>query len=197
MEEKNDNPGRPNIVQSSEEFKVLLQWRFLRIECIRNGCRLLFIRIFEYVIWFRRVFTVRLENRIFRHYWLHECSWSFAWFSKNISHSASKNVPVFLASEVYLERVKCFLSKKMNFQCNKVVSVDYLNNINCWATLTDFTKSYSIPCRQVKANYLEPTTPSSYITPYDFYLQHYCCCFAFNDEGIKTNDLQTLNCRDD
>ena len=89
-------------------------------------------------------------------------------FRRTFSHSASKNVPVFLASEVYLERVKCFLSKKMNFQCNKVVSVDYLNNINCWATLTDFTKSYSIPCRQVKANYLEPTTPSSYITPYDF-----------------------------
>ena len=128
---ENDYSGRPNTVWNSKIFKILLQRCFFGMECTQNGCRLLF-RIFEYVIWFCWVFTERVENWIFRHNCLHECSWSFAWFSKKFSHSASENVSVFLASEIYLQRVKRFLSKKMKLQWNEVLSIDYLNSIKCW-----------------------------------------------------------------
>ena len=58
-------------------------------------------------------------------------------FRRIFSHLASENISVFLASEIYLQRVKRFLSKKMKLQWNEVLSVDYLNSINCWATLED------------------------------------------------------------
>ena len=41
-------------------------------------------------------------------------------FRRTFSNSASGNVSVFLASEIYLQRVKCFLSKKMKLEWNKV-----------------------------------------------------------------------------
>ena len=47
------------------------------------------------------------------------------------------NIPVFIAAEIYLDRVKKCLSKQMRVQWNVVLSVDYLNSINCWASLTD------------------------------------------------------------
>ena len=46
----------------------------------------------------------------------------------------------FLTSEIYLQRVKRFLSKKMKLQWNEVLNIDYLNSINCWATLADLQK---------------------------------------------------------
>ena len=41
-------------------------------------------------------------------------------FRKTFSNSASENVSVFLASEIYLQRVKRFLSKNMKLQWNEV-----------------------------------------------------------------------------
>ena len=49
----------------------------------------------------------------------------------------SRKIPVFLASEVYLDRVKKCLSKQMKVEWNKVLSVDHLTSINCWATLEE------------------------------------------------------------
>ena len=98
-----------------------------------------------------------------------------------------------LASEIYLQRVKRFLSKKMKSQWDEVLSVDYLNSINCWATLADLQKSYSIPCKQVQIILLKVTNATWFIICNFIY----CCCFVFDNEGIKTNDLQTLNSRDD
>ena len=52
-------------------------------------------------------------------------------FRRTFNNSASENFSVFLASEIYLLRVKRFLSKKMKLQWSEVLSVDYLNSINC------------------------------------------------------------------
>ena len=41
-------------------------------------------------------------------------------FRRTFSNSASENVSVFLASEIYLQRVKRFLSKNMKLQWNEV-----------------------------------------------------------------------------
>jgi len=47
---------------------------------------------------------------------------------------------MFMASEIYLERVKKTLAKKMRCEWNVLLSVDYLSKINCWATLDDIQK---------------------------------------------------------
>ena len=51
--------------------------------------------------------------------------------------SSSNNISVFVAAEIYLDRVKKCLVKKMKVQWNEVLSVDYLTSINCWASLQD------------------------------------------------------------
>ena len=45
--------------------------------------------------------------------------------------------PIFVAAEIYIERVKKCLSKKMRIEWNTVLSVEYLTNINCWASLDE------------------------------------------------------------
>ena len=53
---------------------------------------------------------------------------------------AADKVHVFIASEVFLQRVKKFLARKMRVEWNTLLNVDYLETINCWATLQDLQK---------------------------------------------------------
>jgi len=39
--------------------------------------------------------------------------------------------------EIYIQRVKQSLAKKMRSQWNVLLSIEYLSSINCWATLND------------------------------------------------------------
>ena len=52
----------------------------------------------------------------------------------------TENISVFVASEIYLDRVRKCLTKQMKVEWNTVLSVDYLSSINCWATLDDLQK---------------------------------------------------------
>ena len=47
------------------------------------------------------------------------------------------HVHVFIAAEIYLERVRKCLTKKMKAQWNVVLSVEHLTQIGCWASLDD------------------------------------------------------------
>ena len=78
-------------------------------------------------------------------------------FRRTFSNSASENVSVFLASEIYLQRVKRFLSKKMKLQWDEVLSVDYLDSINCWATLADLQKVIPFHANRYKQIILNST----------------------------------------
>ena len=88
-------------------------------------------------------------------------------FRITFTNSTSENVFVFLATEIYLQRVKCFLSKKIKLQWNEVLSVDYLDSINCWATLADLQKVIPFHANRYKQIMLNSTTPSSCIAPHD------------------------------
>ena len=46
----------------------------------------------------------------------------------------------FLPAEIYLQRVKKTLAKKMRSEWHVVLSIEYLSNINCWASLADLQK---------------------------------------------------------
>lgn len=43
----------------------------------------------------------------------------------------------YIATKIYLQRVKRYLFKKMKTSWNELLSIEYLNSINCWATLKD------------------------------------------------------------
>ena len=47
------------------------------------------------------------------------------------------NLPVFAAVEVYIHRVKKCLTKKMKSEWNVLLSIEYLDSINSWATVDD------------------------------------------------------------
>ena len=86
-------------------------------------------------------------------------------FRKTFNHSASENV--FLASEIYLQKVKRFLFKKMKLQWNEVLNADNLNGINCWSTLGDLQKVILFHANRYKQIILNSTSPSSCIAPQD------------------------------
>ena len=88
-------------------------------------------------------------------------------FRSSFSNPASENVSVFLASEIYLQRGKRFASKKIKLQWNKVLCVNYLNSINCWATLADLQKVIPFHATRYKQIILNSATPSSCIAPHD------------------------------
>ena len=47
---------------------------------------------------------------------------------------------MFAVSEIYIQRVKQSLAKKMLSKWNVFLGVDYLSSINCWAKLKDLGK---------------------------------------------------------
>ena len=49
-------------------------------------------------------------------------------------------IQIFIMSEVYLQRVKRSLAKKMRTEWKHVLSIDYLDSMNCWASLSDLQK---------------------------------------------------------
>ena len=51
---------------------------------------------------------------------------------------------VFIPSEIYIQQVRCYLSRKMKSDWREVLSVYYLNSINCWVKLEELQKNYSI-----------------------------------------------------
>ena len=120
-------------------------------------------------------------------------------FRRTFSNSASENVSVFLASEIYFQRVKRFLSKKMTLPWNDVLSVDYLNSINCWATLADLQKVIPFHANRYKQIILNSTTPSSCIAPHDlsFATSFIVAVLFLMVKGSRPMTYKHLNSRDD
>ena len=70
-------------------------------------------------------------------------------------------VNVFVASEIFVQRVKKFLARKMRVQWHTLLSVEYLQSINCWATLEDLQNIipyHSDRYKQIILNSNEPGT---------------------------------------
>ena len=56
---------------------------------------------------------------------------------------------------------------KMKLQWSEVLSIDYLNSINCWATLADLQKLIPFHANRYKQFILNSATPSSCLAPHD------------------------------
>ena len=53
---------------------------------------------------------------------------------------ADVNVSLFMAAEIYVDRVKRCLAKQMRAEWNTILSIEYLTKIDCWATLEDLNR---------------------------------------------------------
>lgn len=74
-----------------------------------------------------------------------------------------ENISVLIASEIYLDRVKKFLSKKMRIEWNSVLSIEHLTSINCWATLEDLQQVIPYHADKFTHILLNSSTSESFI----------------------------------
>ena len=88
-------------------------------------------------------------------------------FRRSYSDLTKINSSVFIPSEIYIQRVKRYLSKKMKSNWRKVLSVDYLNSINCWAKLEELQKVIPSHSEKYKQIILNASSPFSFIAAHD------------------------------
>ena len=88
-------------------------------------------------------------------------------FRRSYSDLTKINSSVLIPSEIYIQRVKRCLSKKMKSNWRKVLSVDYLNSINCWAKLEELQKVISYHSEKYKQIILNALSPFSFIAAHD------------------------------
>ena len=56
---------------------------------------------------------------------------------RRYTNTSSETIYVFMTCEIYLQRSRKCLQKQMRLEWNEVLSIEHLNQINCWASLTD------------------------------------------------------------
>ena len=79
----------------------------------------------------------------------------------------SKQRQTFLASEIYIDRVKKSLSKKMRCEWNVLLSVKYLSKIDCWASLEDMQKVVPYHADRFSQILINSGSPNCTVTPHD------------------------------
>ena len=78
-----------------------------------------------------------------------------------------QNAPVFIASEIYADRVRKCLSKHMHVEWNTLLSVEYLSSINCWATLDELERVVPYHSDRYKQIIINCSDHSAFIPPHD------------------------------
>ena len=74
---------------------------------------------------------------------------------------------MFIPSEIYTQRVKRYLSKKMKSDLREVLSNDYLNSINCWAKPEELQKGIPYHSERYKQIILNASSPVTSVAAYD------------------------------
>ena len=98
-------------------------------------------------------------------------------FRRSCSAIAKKNTSIFVPYEIYIQRSKRFLSKKINVFWKKVISVDYLESITGWTGLKNLQKVISFHSNRYKQIYF-----LLIILIICKYIKHVCnvfCCCRF------------------
>ena len=73
----------------------------------------------------------------------------------------------FTAAEIYIQRVKQSLAKKMRSEWNTLLSVDYLSSINCWASLEDLEKVIPFQRDKFAQIVMNCSTQEALVAPHD------------------------------
>ena len=88
-------------------------------------------------------------------------------FRRSSNSFPAENVSVFVASEIYIQRVKRYLSKKMKLQWHELLTVEYLDTMNCWATLEDLQRVIPFHSDKYKQIILNASSASSCVPSHD------------------------------
>lgn len=88
-------------------------------------------------------------------------------YRRTFSEFIREKGATFVPTEIYLQRVKRHLSKKMKVCWRHVLSIDYLNSINCWASLQELQKVVPFHSDKYKQIVLNASTPTSVVSAHD------------------------------
>ena len=88
-------------------------------------------------------------------------------YRRSFSDLRKVDSSIFIATEVYIQRVKRYLAKQMKTEWKEVLSIDYLNSINCWAKLEEIETVIPYHSEKYKQIILNATTPSASIASHD------------------------------
>ena len=88
-------------------------------------------------------------------------------FCRSYSGLTKIHSSVFIPSEIYIQQVKRYLSKKMKSEWKEVLSVDYFNSINCWPKLEELQKVIPYHSEEYKQIILNASSPFSSIVAHD------------------------------
>ena len=88
-------------------------------------------------------------------------------FRRSYSDLTKIHSSVFIPSTIYIQGVKRYLSKKMKSDWREVLSVDYLNSINCWAKLEELQKVIPYHSEKYKQIILNASSPFTSIAAHD------------------------------
>lgn len=86
---------------------------------------------------------------------------------RRINEQKYSNNQTFMAAEIYIQRVKKSLGKKMRGQWNLLLSVEYLSTINCWATLEELQKVIPFHGDKFSQILLNASTESGIVPSHD------------------------------
>ena len=88
-------------------------------------------------------------------------------FCRSYNDLTKKHSSVFIPSETYILLVKRYLSKKMKSDWREVLSVDYLNSINCLAKLEELQKIIPYHSEKHKQIILNAPSPFAFIAAHN------------------------------
>ena len=77
------------------------------------------------------------------------------------------NMAAFVATEVYINRIKKCLSRKMRIEWNEVLSIEYLSSINCWARLEELQNVIPYYADKFTQIILNASESATYIPSHD------------------------------
>ena len=80
-------------------------------------------------------------------------------FCRSYSDLTKIQSSVFIPSEIYIQRVRRYLSKKMKSDWREVLGVGYLKSINCWAKLEEMQKAIPYHSEKYKQIILNASSP--------------------------------------
>ena len=94
---------------------------------------------------------------------------------RRINNERHQSSQTFMASEIYIQRVKQSLAKKMRSEWNVLLSVEYLSSINCWATLHDLQDVIPFHGDRYVQILLNSSVESAIVSPHDL---SFCTSFV-------------------
>ena len=114
-------------------------------------------------------------------------------FHRSYSDLTKIHSSVFIPSEINIQRVKRFLSRKMKCDWREVLSVDYLSSINCWAKLEELQKFIPYHSKKYKQIILNASAPFSSIAVHNLSFATSiivaALCLMVNNSRLMTTNI--------